>query len=93
MIDEPQIIEKEVWNLFLRAPAIACREQACQALLLTATLPPTETGLGFAPVELVRREEIEQLPTNRYVVNLAIGQWDAARTAKRLIGVSTPAAA
>lgn len=83
LIDEPQIIGKEVWNLFLRALAVACREQSCQALLMTATLPPADAGLGVAPVELVPRAEILSLPQDRYVIRLAPGQWDAAETAKQ----------
>lgn len=82
LIDEPQIIDKEVWNLFLRALAVGCREQGCQALLVTATLPPAEIGLGVSPVELVSRDMIGALPADRYVIRSAAEQWDGARTAK-----------
>jgi CRISPR-associated endonuclease/helicase Cas3 len=82
LIDEPQIIGKEVWNLFLRALAITCREQGGQALLLTATLPPADAGLGFVPVELVKRSDIGTLPADRYVIHAGAGEWDTARTAK-----------
>jgi hypothetical protein len=83
LIDEPQIIGKEVWNLFLRALAVACREHGCQALLMTATLPPAEPGLGVAPVELVRREEIGTLQDDRYIIRLASGAWGAAKVAEQ----------
>ncbi len=83
LIDEPQIIGKEVWNLFLRALAVACREQGCQALLMTATLPPADAGLGVAPVELVSRDEVGALPSDRYVIHLDPKEWDAAATAKQ----------
>ena len=82
LIDEPQIIGKEVWNLFLRALALACREQSCQGILMTATLPPADVGLGVAPVELVQREVIGLLPADRYVIASAAEPWDATRTAK-----------
>ncbi len=82
LIDEPQIIGKEVWNLFLRALAVACREQRCQALLMTATLPPADAGLGAGPVELVPRAEIGTLPTDRYVIQTAPGEWKAAEAAE-----------
>lgn len=81
LIDEPQIIGKEVWNLFLRALAVASRGQGCQALLLTATLPPADAGLGFMPVELVRRIDMGALPDDRYVIHAAVGEWDAEKTA------------
>src|SRR5262249_40932176 len=82
LIDEPQIIGKEVWNLFLRALAVTCRERGCQALLLTATLPPADAGLGFAPVELGRRAETGARSQDRYVSRADGVGWDAIGTAK-----------
>ncbi len=81
LIDEPQIIGKEVWNLFLRGLSVACRDQSCQALLLTATLPPADAGLGVAPVELVRRADIGTLPVDRYVIRTAPEPWKAPAVA------------
>jgi superfamily II DNA or RNA helicase len=82
LIDEPQIIGKEVWNLFLRALAVACRELRCQALLMTATLPPADAGLGVTPVELVRRADIGELPGDRYVIRTAPDPWKASNVAR-----------
>src|SRR5262249_26852779 len=67
---------------FLRALTITCQEQGCQALLLTATLPPADSGLGSPPVELVPRADIGALPADRYVIRLAPDPWNAARVAK-----------
>jgi CRISPR-associated endonuclease Cas3-HD len=86
LVDEPQIIGKEVWNLFLRALAVACRWQRCQALLMTATLPPADAGLGAVPVELVPRADLGPLPEDRYVIGAATGPWDAERTADETRG-------
>jgi CRISPR-associated helicase Cas3/CRISPR-associated endonuclease Cas3-HD len=82
LIDEPQIVGREAWNLFLRALAVATREARCQALLMTATLPPADSGLGAAPVELVGREVVGTLPADRYVIRLEDRPWDAGRTAR-----------
>lgn len=45
-IDEPQIVDVQVWCAFLRAMAIVAQQRNCQVLFCTATLPPHEDGLG-----------------------------------------------
>ena len=50
---------------------------------MTATLPPADAGLGVAPVELVSRDEVGALPSDRYVIHLDPKEWDAAATAKQ----------
>jgi CRISPR-associated endonuclease/helicase Cas3 len=46
-IDEPQIVNVEVWCAFLRAMALTADQRKCQVLFCTATLPPHEDGLGL----------------------------------------------
>lgn len=65
IIDEPQIINMEVWSLFLYALREACGSWQAQCLLATATLPPLAGSLGEAchplngPVTVQRRYRVE----------------------------------
>jgi CRISPR-associated helicase Cas3/CRISPR-associated endonuclease Cas3-HD len=82
LVDEPQIIDPQVWNLFLKALEVATRRRRCQVLFLTATLPPTAYGLDGDPVGLVPRDEAFALAQGRYTILSVEESWDAARLAR-----------
>jgi CRISPR-associated helicase Cas3/CRISPR-associated endonuclease Cas3-HD len=82
LVDEPQIIDPQVWNLFLKALEVAARRRHCQILFLTATLPPTAYGLDEQPVELVSREAAFALSQVRYAILSTEERWDAGRLAE-----------
>jgi CRISPR-associated endonuclease/helicase Cas3 len=81
LVDEPQIIDPQVWNLFLKAIERAADRRGCQVLFLTATLPPTAWGLEAEPCCLVPREEAFALGEARYVIRATAEPWDADRLA------------
>ncbi|MCY2987659.1 MAG: CRISPR-associated endonuclease Cas3'', partial [Planctomycetota bacterium] len=76
-IDEPQIVDTKVWNVFLRALAVGARRYGYQVLFSTATLPPLDEGLGAPPVPLAPVVQ----PTTRYVIRTEPQPWKAAETA------------
>lgn len=52
VVDEPQIMDTGVWNLFLGSLHNLCVARGAQALLATATLPPLFAGLEVEPENL-----------------------------------------
>ena len=68
IIDEPQIIDAGIWNVFLRALAARTSIWNCQVLFATATLPPLRAGLGQGAVALAS-PQVEW--GNRFVIDYA----------------------
>ncbi len=52
IVDEPQIIDGAVWNVFLTMLEAVATECGAKVLLSTATLPPLELGIGGRSVAL-----------------------------------------
>lgn len=80
-IDEPQIVDVQVWCAFLRAMAVVARQRKCQVLFCTATLPPHEDGLG-PQVKSIRL--VGEVPPiiSRYVIRSYEQPWTAKDVAK-----------
>lgn len=53
IVDEPQIVNKEVWCVFLKMLEAITHEMQTHILLTTATFPPWQSILHAAPVNLV----------------------------------------
>lgn len=49
IIDEPQVIDNQVWNLFLSQLETALTKCNCNVLFISATLPPFEFGMQQLP--------------------------------------------
>jgi len=70
IIDEPQIIDVAVWNVFLRALDVFASQHQCQVIFSTATLPPLDIGLKTKAIALapsapsLHRYDIEYLATD-----------------------------
>ena len=82
-IDEPQIVEVNVWNLFLRTLAVVVDERRGQALLSTATLPPPDLGLGLVPVPLAPIGGIAEPAVDRYCIVAQPEPWTVEKVAKQ----------
>jgi CRISPR-associated helicase Cas3/CRISPR-associated endonuclease Cas3-HD len=79
IVDEPQIIDIAVWNVFLRALEVFADQHGCRVLLATATLPPLEIGLQRGAVALA--PDVPSL--HRYDVEYQPEDWSLAEVTDR----------
>lgn len=77
IIDEPQIIDTAVWNVFLRTFSALMMELGCQVLFTTATLPKLEWGLDHSIIPLAP----EVSPLGRFQIQQNEEPVDAAAVA------------
>lgn len=81
ILDEPQIVDGDVWRLFLSLMEAAAARLRMTALLITATTPPLD-ALRVAPVDLTP----QALPSPcRYVVTVRREQMDEHALADALV--------
>lgn len=80
IMDEPQIITSEVWNLFLALMEAATVELNTRILLTTATLPGVEGGIFGTAVSLGKAEAV----TSRFLVQVR-GEGDEEYLAREAV--------
>ena len=85
IIDEPQIVDTGVWNVFLRALAACSSNWKWQVLFATATLPPLRSGLGQDPVALAP-SQVEW--GNRFALDYASQPLTAGKVADNVCRLS-----
>lgn len=67
IIDEPQIFDPDVWNLFLCGLESLARSLNFKVLFLSATMPPFKYGLKQVPMELKVEAKLDQDRYNLYM--------------------------
>jgi len=56
IIDEPQVIDRTSWKVFLRMLEALIERAGASVLFTTATMPPVEGGLSATPADLIVRD-------------------------------------
>ena len=85
IIDEPQIVDTGVWNVFLRALAASSSNWKWQVLFATATLPPLRVGLWQDAVALAP-SQVEW--GNRFAIDYASQPLTAGEVADNVCRLS-----
>ncbi len=84
IIDEPQIINSQVWNIFLKMLRAYQKDYDFRVLFVTATMPPGKEGLGH---ELFKLGSVINVP-DRYCINYSPEAMDKKELAKRVFNAS-----
>jgi CRISPR-associated endonuclease/helicase Cas3 len=81
IVDEPQIMNSNVYNAFLRALDVLRERSGAQVLLVSATLPPTGHALVSAPHPVA--PEVES--AGRYTLATRAGSWTEEQLARKAL--------
>lgn len=84
IVDEPQIIDGDVWNLFLAMLEAVVRECRAKVLFSTATLPPLELGMSDPGIALAP----EVCPPSRYHVRMLESPLDETTLAELAVATA-----
>lgn len=90
IIDEPQIIDASVWNLFLNGLETICHIYNCRVIFCSATMPPFGYGLKNTPVRLSVSSKGKQ---ERYKIHVLQEKMTAELCAERVQNLNEPTAA
>lgn len=82
IVDEPQVIDKASWKVFLHMIEALTKRANAKVLFTTATMPPIQGGLSQPPHNLVVRTF--DLPP-RYKIQYEPGELDASTAARRAV--------
>lgn len=80
IVDEPQVIDKTSWKVFLRMVEALTKRAGATVLFTTATMPPVQGGLSLSPFDLVDRTFA--LPP-RYRIRYRRGELNAEAVASK----------
>jgi CRISPR-associated helicase Cas3 len=82
IIDEPQIVSVDSWNVFLRGLEALRADFQYQVLFTTATMPPTGAGLGQEPISLAP-QHIQRV--DRFTLRCNVNFYNAETLAEALV--------
>lgn len=85
IVDEPQIVSADAWNIFLAMAEAASAEMGAKFLFVTATMPCTDGGVFGRVVSLGRAEPV----SNRYQVEAGCNEDEDSLAEKALASYQT----
>ncbi|MTI80798.1 MAG: CRISPR-associated helicase Cas3' [Firmicutes bacterium] len=89
LIDEPQIMDAEIWNLFLTGLQAITEQYNCRVIFISATMPSFEHGLTEKPQNLHIQSNMDN---NRYVLR-QVKEMNEKNCAEMLADQSVPSSA
>lgn len=90
IIDEPQIMDAAVWNLFLKGLEALSKIYHNKVILCSATMPPFDYGLKKNPARLHVSSEGKK---ERYQIKVSREEVSASECAEKLTDLNEPTAA